>query len=475
VSVVAPNKVTNIPTQDGLTLSTVRASLDMQVLGHELHERIRRLYPICRSITGNGVRETLRLVSEEINIDVEEVPSGTQVFDWKVPKEWNIHDAYIKNSDGRRVIDFQASNLHVMSYSVPVHAKLTLAELRPHLFSIPDRPDWIPYKTSYYAENWGFCISHRQLESLREDVYEVCIDSSLKDGHLTLAECVLPGEERDEILFSCHVCHPSLCNDNLSGISVAVSLARLLANVSRRHTCRFLFIPGTIGSIAWLARHTDALPRIKHGLVLACVGDRGNSTYKRSRRGDAAIDRAVSHVLQSSGNPFGIVDFAPWGYDERQYCSPGINLSVGVLSRTPHGQFAEYHTSADNVDFVDSMSLADTVSKCLAVLEVLEGDNVFVNQNPCCEPQLGKRGLYSRTGGHSEDRQMEAALLWVLNFSDGTHSLLDIAERSGLPFSILRSAADKLVRHDLLRVASQPSMNDGTAAVKPRLDQGRQN
>ena len=426
-------------------------ALDAAALGAELHGRIRRLYPICRSITGDGVRQTLRLLGAEIDVAVEEIPTGTQVFDWTIPKEWNIRDAYIKDSTGARIVDFHASNLHVLNYSTPVHRVMSLSELRPHLHSIPKHPDWIPYKTSYYEERWGFCLPHRQLESLPDGDYEVCIDSTLADGHLTLGQCVLPGREADEVLISCHVCHPSLCNDNLSGISVAVTLARLLADVPRRFTYRFLFVPGTIGAVAWLARNEDASARIKHGVVLACAGDRGGLTYKRSRRGHAAIDRAAAHVLEHSGAPFDIEDFKPYGYDERQYCSPGFNLPVGVLSRTPYARFAEYHTSADNLDFVDSASLADTVIKCLSIVDVLEGEGVYVNLNARCEPQLGKRGLYASLGGHGGTRELEMALLWVLNLSDGDHSLLDIAEQSGFPFRLVRTAADVLGRHGLVR------------------------
>ena len=433
-------------------LAALKAALDRDLIGAETHARIRRLYPICRSITGNGLRQTLRLIAEEIDLRTEEVPTGTAVFDWTIPKEWNIRDAYIKNRQGVRLVDFNASNLHVVNYSVPVNQRMTVAALRPHLHSIPERPDWIPYKTSYYAENWGFCVTHRQLEALEKEAGEldVCVDSSLTNGHLTLGQCVLEGRQSDEVLFSCHACHPSLCNDNLSGISVAVTLARLLKATKHRYTYRFLFIPGTIGAITWLARHEEITPRIKHGMVLACVGDRGSVTYKRSRRSQATIDRAVVHVLEQSGERFEIKEFSPYGYDERQYCSPGFDLPVGVWSRTPHGCFPEYHTSGDNVDFVDAASLADTVSKLVDVLQVLEGDAITLNRNPKCEPQLGRRGLYALIGGHGGKREMEFALLWVLNLSDGSHSLLDIAERSGLSFSLLRTAADTLIRHELL-------------------------
>jgi aminopeptidase-like protein len=432
-------------------IASVRAALDPSTVADELYERIRRLYPICRSITGEGVRQTLGLLSAEIDLRTEEVATGTGVFDWTIPKEWNIRDAYIKDRNGTRIVDFHASNLHVVSYSVPVRARMSLAALRPHLFSIPERPDWIPYKTSYYAERWGFCVSQRQLESMRDEEYDVCIDSTLEPGHLTFGECVLAGCESDEILFSCHVCHPSLCNDNLSGISVAVTLARLLAGVARRYTYRFLFVPGTIGAITWLARHEETTARIRDGLVLACLGDRGTMSYKRSRAGNSDTDRVVAHVLSTSGSEHNIEDFSPYGYDERQYCSPGFNLPVGVLSRTPHGRFPEYHTSADNLELMDRASLAGSLFTCLRFIETIEGNGVFLSRNPKCEPQLGKRGLYASMGGHrDEQRSREEALLWVLNLSDGRHSLLDIAERSRLPFETIRMAATALLDCGLL-------------------------
>ena len=441
-------------------IASLRNNLDRAALGAELHDRIRRLYPICRSITGDGVRETLRILHEEIDVHVQEIPTGTRVFDWVIPKEWNIKDAYIKTSDGVRIVDFNQSNLHVVNYSVPVHEVMTLSELRPHLHSIAEHPDWIPYKTSYYSESWGFCLPHRQRESLRDDQYEVYIDSSLENGSLTIGECVLPGRETEEVLISCHVCHPSLANDNLSGVSVGVTLARLLATTSHRYTYRFLFIPGTIGAIAWLSRNEETAGRIRHGLVLACAGDRGAVTYKRSRQGNAAIDRAVVHVLEQSGNRYDVEDFRPYGYDERQYCSPAFDLPVGVLSRTPYRRFPEYHTSADNLDFVDPLSLADTVFTSLATLDVIESDVVYCNLNPKCEPQLGRRGLYASLGGHGGSREIEMALLWVLNLSDGRHSLLDIAEQSGLPFGVVQTAAEALVRHKLLRESVRPLVSD---------------
>jgi aminopeptidase-like protein len=420
-------------------------------IGLEMHRLITELYPICRSITGNGFRETLQAVRRYIPLEIHEVPTGTQVFDWTVPREWNIRDAYIKNSRGERVVDFQKSNLHVLNYSTPIQAKLSLAELKPHLFSLPEHPDWIPYRTSYYAERWGFCLTHNQLLALKDDVYEVCIDSTLQDGHLTYGEFLLRGQSPDEILISCHACHPSLANDNLSGLALTTFLARHLSRSKPRYSYRFLFIPGTIGSITWLARNESQVAHIKHGLVISCVGDAGRLMYKKSRRGDAEIDRAAAHVLKHSGQEHGILEFTPYGYDERQYCSPGFNLPIGCFMRTPNGHYPEYHTSADNLDFVKPAGLTDSFEKCLAVLAVLEGNRTYLNLNPKCEPQLGKRGLYQTIGGQTDARQFELAMLWVLNLSDGDHSLLDITERSGTEFGIVRKAAEALVQHSLLK------------------------
>jgi aminopeptidase-like protein len=419
--------------------------------GEAMHRLAAELYPICRSITGNGVRETLQRLQAWIPLAVHEVPSGTRVFDWTVPREWNIVDAYVKNSYGERVIDFRKCNLHVLGYSVPVHARMSLAELRPHLISLPDQPDAIPYRTSYYHETWGFCLAHDQLVSLPDGEYEVRIDSSLTEGDLTYGECYLEGDSPEEVLISAHICHPSLGNDNLSGIAVATFLIRHLMNVSRRYSYRFLFIPGTIGSIAWLALNEAHVPRIRHGLVLANLGDAGRFTYKKSRRGSAEVDRAVLNVLRHSGKEHGVREFTPYGYDERQFCSPGINLPVGCLSRTPHGEFSEYHTSKDDLTFLQPGSLADSLACCLSTIRVLEGNRVYVNQSPKGEPQLGRRGLYRGFGGSMDARAREMALLWVLNLSDGEHSLLDISDRSAIPFDMVRLAATALLDHGLLK------------------------
>ena len=432
-------------------MNATTENFDIDRLGAEMYQLMTELYPICRSITGEGFRESLRLIQKHISLELHEVPSGTQVFDWTVPKEWNVRDAYIKDSRGEKIVDFKSSNLHLLNYSTPIQEVMPLSMLRSHLFSIPEHPDLIPYRTSYYAENWGFCLRHKTLEELEEGDYEVVIDSSLEDGHLTYGEFYLPGETEDEVLLSCHSCHPSLCNDNLSGMVLTTLLAKHLAPLPRRYSYRFLFIPGTIGSITWLALNENEATRIKHGLVVACVGDPGNMTYKRSRRGDAEIDRAVMHVLKHSGQEYELVDFSPYGYDERQYCSPGFNLPVGSLTRTPHGRYPEYHTSADNLELVQPEFLADSLEKYLAVVAVLEGNRRYLNTNPKCEPQLGRRGLYGAFGGRKDASQYEMAMLWVLNLSDGQSSLLDIADDSGLKFENISEAADLLTKHDLLK------------------------
>lgn len=418
-----------------------------------MHDLAAELFPICRSITGDGVRESLRILQRYLPLQIHEVPSGTSVLDWNVPDEWNIRDAYIADSSGRRVVDFRANTLHVMSYSEPVRRRMSLAELRPHLHTLPDHPEWIPYRTSYYRRDWAFCLSQRQLDEMTDGVYEVVIDSTLAPGSLTYGELVIQGTTSDEVLLSAHVCHPSLANDNLAGIAVLAHLGRaLLERKQRRHTFRLLFAPGTIGALAWLARNESAVGHIRHGLILSCLGDeaRPGMTYKRSRRGDAVVDRAVAHVLRASGRPHELIDFSPFGYDERQFCSPGFNLPVGLLMRSCHGRFAGYHSSADNLSLITPLGLADSLHALLNIVDVLEHNRVYLNLLPKGEPQLGRRGLYAPVGGHRATRDDELALLWVLNQSDGAHDLLAIADRAGLAFDIVHAAAERLVAAGLL-------------------------
>jgi aminopeptidase-like protein len=418
--------------------------------GREMYKLIERLYPITRSLTGNGNRETLAAVSEIIPLQIREIPTGTQVFDWQVPKEWNIKDAWIKNSKGEKIIDFQKSNLHVLNYSIPVNKKVSLEELKEHLFTLPEQPDWIPYRTSYHNPQWGFCMAHKQFERLPDESYEVMIDASLEPGSLTFGEYFIEGELTDEVLISTHICHPSLANDNLSGIAVSAFLAAQIGQSKPRYSYRFLFIPGTIGSITWLALNEEKVSHIKHGLVLNLLGDASNFYYKKSRQGNAAVDQILEHVLKTTFKDYGIIDFYPYGYDERQYCSPGFNLPVGRLSRKPHGEFPEYHTSADNLDFVKAEKLSESLELLSKVVSVIENNKTYLNLNPKCEPQLGKRGLFKKIGGQRETKDYQMALLWVLNLSDGHHSLLDIAVKSKMDFDSIKAAADALLEVNLL-------------------------
>lgn len=407
-----------------------------------MHATMAELYPFCRSITGDGVRRTLDVLGQQVPLQVHEVPSGTPVFDWEVPPEWNVRDAFIADAGGRRVVDFRRSSLHLVSYSVPVDTELTLDELRPHLHSLPKQPDLVPYRTSYYTRDWGFCLSQRSLDALPDGRYRVVVDTTLLPGSLTYAECVLPGETADELVLSTHVCHPSLASDNLSGLVVATQLIRQLAQVPHRLAIRLILAPGTIGSLTWLAGHSEVLSRIRHGLVLTGLGGPGGLVYKRTRSGDSAVDAAATLVLRDRPGSE-LRDYSPYGYDERQYNAIGFGLPFGRLSRTPHGEFPEYHTSGDDLDFVTPHSLGDALSTVLDVVDVLDGDRRVRNRFPFGEPQLGRRGLYPSMGGPSATEQT-MAMLWLLSMADGTASLVDVAERAGQPFAAIREAAARL-------------------------------
>lgn len=412
---------------------------------------LRTLFPLPRSLTGDGVRATLKALKQHIPLDIREVPTGTPVFDWDVPREWNIRGATIKALDGRVLVDFADNNLHVVGYSVPVRGTFTREALSAHIHTLPDQPDAIPYRTSYYAENWGFCLPHSLWATMQDEAYEVEIDSELADGALTYGEFFIPGETDEEILISVHVCHPSLANDNLSGIVVATALGRYFLTQPRQHFgIRFLFLPATIGAITWLAGNETYLGRIAHGLVLTCIGDGGPFHYKKTVNG-APIDLAAEHVLRHSGRAYGMLEFSPYGYDERQYGSPGIALPVGCLMRAIHGTFPEYHTSLDNCDFVTSEALGQSFRLLVDLLELLQQNATYRRVDGRGEPQLGRRGLYRAIAGQREAggaSQMD--LLWVLNQCDGNRSLLDIAERAKAPFSRIRKAADLCLNAELI-------------------------
>jgi len=437
----------------------------MASIGHELFDFASRLYPICRSITGNGLRETLALIKSRVPLlTTTEVPSGAKVFDWEVPLEWNIEGARLMAPDGAKVVDFRDHNLHIVNYSEPVRATLPLEQLAPRLHSIPEHADWIPYRTSYYRRNWGFCLRHQQRERLPPGEYRVEIDASLAKGSLTYGEAVIRGRSSEEVLFFAHACHPSLANDNTSGLSIAVALARWLASEPRRYTYRFVFAPGTIGSLCWLKRNESRLGKVRHGLVLALLGDPAPLTYKTSRRESADIDVAASYVLPTLDPAARIIPFSPYGYDERQLCSPGFDLPVGRLTRSVNGGYAQYHSSADNLELIRAECLQESYEACQRIVTVLEGNGQYVNLSPKGEPLLGKRGLYGSTGGHSP-AQREHALLWVLNQSDGSRSLLDTARRSGIAFEVIRDAATALENAGLL------AEREG-ARMKPKRKRG---
>lgn len=462
-----------------------RRALVAVASGDDLHRLVAELLPIPRSLTGDGVRQTLSLlqswVGERVSagaadrsdrapgvsdphqptpqLVVHEVPTGTAVLDWVVPLEWNLRRAWITGPDGRRVVDSAASALHVVGYSVPVRRRLSRAELDAHLHSLPERPDWVPYRTSYYRETWGFCLAHRLRQALPEGEYEVVIDATLEPGSLTYGELFLPGDEAGEVLISAHVCHPAMANDNASSLAVSAALAAALAQrPRRRYGYRFLWAPGTLGAITWLARNEARCDAIRHGLVLANLGDPGPLHYKRTRGGSAEIDRAIALLLAARAAPGTTArceDFVPFGYDERQYNSPGFDLPVGLLSRTPWGRFPEYHTSADDLSLVRPESLADSLTLLGEVVDLLEGNRRWRNLSPKGEPQLGRRGLYRSLGGGEEGRRAELALLWVLNQSDGGSDLLAIAARSGLSFAEIATAASALAAVGLLEPVGQ--------------------
>lgn len=412
-----------------------------------------RLFPICRSITGNGVRETLKIISEIVPLKIYEIPSHTEVFDWNVPKEWNIKDAYILTPDGRKICDFKKHNLHVVNYSIPVHKKITFEELNQHLHTLPHKPNAIPYVTSYYKENWGFCISYDEYKTLpKEGIYEVFIDSSLEDGSLTYADVILEGERKDEILISTYVCHPSMANNELSGPLVSMFLYQKLAALkNREYTYRFVFIPETIGALVYLKQHGEYLKKhCKAGYVVTCIGDKGIFHYKLSKYGNTLADKAAIHTLKHSRKPFRIIPFFPGGSDERQYCSPAFNLPVGSLMRTPYREYPEYHTSLDNKEFISFKAIQESIEMYFQILLTLEYNDKYINLFPYGEPQLGKRGLY--VGDLSRDQVMQ--IMYILQYSDGMNDLIDIAERIKVDIKNLHPLVQLLIEKKLLNNGS---------------------
>jgi aminopeptidase-like protein len=428
---------------------------DLAALGRRLHGRMAEMFPICRSITGDGVRATLDLIDRTVKLERHSVPSGTTAHDWTVNDEWNVRDAYIADADGRRLVDFRENNLHLVSYSTPVRATLTREQLQPHLHTLPEHPDWIPYRTTYYHRTWGFCLTERQRQTMGPGPFEVVVDTEIGPGEMVYGEVVVPGETDREVMITSHVCHPSLANDNLSGIVVAAELARTLQDTaSLQYSYRFLFAPGTIGSITWLSRNHDVLPRLRHGLVLTGLGGPGPLVYKATRRGGRGVDRAASHVVRRHAGE--VRGYSPYGYDERQFNAVGFDLPFGRLTRTPHGEYPEYHTSADDLAFVHPVRLVEAYTAVMEIIDVLENDGRYRNLSPYGEPQLGKRGLYPTMGGNSATDAV-MSMLWTLAYTDGSASLLDIAGVAEQDFADIRTAADALQGAGLLEPTSRPA------------------
>lgn len=391
-----------------------------------------RLWPICRSITGNGLRQSLAILQEIIPLEISEVPSGTKVFDWEVPEEWNIRDAYIITPDGRKTADVKKNNLHLMNYSVPVDKKVSYDELKEHIYTLPSMPDAIPYITSYYKRNWGFCLSENEFaEFPKNGNYRVVIDSSLAPGSLTYGDLVLPGEREEEILFSTYLCHPSMANNELSGPLVTAFLYQKIKEIPhRKYTYRFVFLPETIGAICYLHKHGERLrKKLAAGYVVTCVGDQGNYTYKRSKRGNTLADRAAEHILKYADVPYKVMDFEIGGSDERQYCSPGFNLPVGSLTRSMYKQYKEYHTSLDNKEFVSFNAMLETINMYYNFIRAIELNNCYKNTVQYCEPNLGKRDMYPHVAGWIKRDEYLYDLLHFLSYTDGTIDLIDIAEK----------------------------------------------
>jgi aminopeptidase-like protein len=420
-------------------------------MGKEMYDLIKVLFPICRSITGNGVRETLKIIQKHIPIKIHEVPTGTNVFDWTVPKEWNIKDAYVLYEDGNKIIDFRKNNLHVVGYSIPVSKSVTLSELQEHLYSLPDQPEVIPYVTAYYKERWGFCISHKHREQLKEGEYKVFIDSELKDGSLTYGELIIPGESEKEVFLSTYVCHPSMANNELSGPAVTTFLTKWILSKQRRYTYRIIFIPETIGSITYLSKNLEVMKKnVIAGFNVSCVGDNKVYSYLPTRNGDTYADRVALNILS-----FKHPDFIKWSFlnkasDERQYNAPGVDLPVCCVMRSKYGSYPEYHTSLDNLDFVSLEGLAgayNVLKECLILIE----ENRKYKINCLGEPQLGKRALYPMISIKSSTYEVKSMLNFIA-YADGKNDLIDISNKINVPVWELYPYIEKLRQIDLLNV-----------------------
>ena len=426
--------------------------LDSSNIGQELHQLMSRLFPLCRSLTGDGLRQSLSVLQEFVPIRICAVPSGTSCFDWVVPDEWNIRDAFIEDSNDNKVIDFKNSNLHVVNYSIPVDCKMTLAELKEHLHFLEDKPEAIPYVTSYYKRSWGFCLTHKQYESLEDGNYRVRIDSSLTPGEMNYGELIIPGKESTEVLLATNICHPSMANNELSGPVILAALAKwLLDNGNNRLTYRLVWLPETIGAISYLAQHSDAQKKnTMAGYQVVCVGGPDDFTYLKSRKGDTVADQMALHILDHSEAPYRVLDYTHRASDERQWCSPGIDLPVGSLMRSKYHDYPEYHTSLDDLSFVKPVHLEASYNMYAEILTGLEQNVIYKSALAGCEPQLGKRGLYPTTGGSNHECADVNDLLAILAYADGGHTLIDIAKKHDRPIWEFYKAAKVLVDGGLI-------------------------
>lgn len=421
-------------------------------ISNNMYSLVKELFPICRSITGDGVRKTLRIIQREIpELKIFEVPTGTKVFDWIVPKEWNIKGGYIETLEGKKVIDFADTNLHVMGYSLPIDKIVSREELLEMCYTIPEQPDYIPYVTSYYKERSGFCLSEKQKQALTEDTYHVVIDSTLENGSLTYGELLIPGNSKDEIFLSTYVCHPSMANNELSGPAVAVELAKyILANKDRRYSYRIIFIPETIGSITYLSKNLDYMQKhVIAGYNISCVGDNRTYSYVESPYADTLADRVAQNVLNFHYPEYKRYSFLHRGSDERQYCSPLVHLPLCAICRSKYEEYPEYHTSADNLNLVSPNGLYGAFEVYRKCIDLLESNYMYIVTTPC-EPQLGKRGLYptlSRRGSINETRSMTA----FIAYADGKHDLVDISNRINVPIDRLLPIIKKLLDNGLIR------------------------
>lgn len=417
----------------------------------EMYKLVKQLFPICRSITGNGVRETLKIIQQYIPIKIHEVPTGTKAFDWTVPKEWNIKDAYVKDKDGNKIIEFKKTNLCVVGYSTPINKVVSLSELQEHLYSLSDLPEAVPYVTSYYKERWGFCIAHKYREQLKEGEYQVFIDSELKDGSLTYGELIIPGESEKEVFLSTYVCHPSMANNELSGPAVTTFLAKWILNKQRRYTYRIIFIPETIGSITYLSKNLEVMKKnVIAGFNISCVGDNRVYSYLPTRNGDTYADKVAINILSFKHPDFTKWSFIDKGSDERQYNAPGVDLPVCCVMRSKWKSYPEYHTSLDNLDFVSSEGLAgayDVLKECLELIE----ENRKYKINCLGEPQLGKRGFYPTVTTKSFPNEVRSMMDFIA-YADGENDLIDISNRINVPVRELYSIIKKLRKVDLLDV-----------------------